>query len=176
MFKRILVISLVVAILAPLPALADLYAGASIGNSWFNHDPEVADVGEISENSTGWKIFGGFKNDGFFGVEGGYRDMGKIDYADSGFNADSKTTGWDVEGVGRLKLGPVDVFAKAGAFFWKTEVGGDATGSADGTAFIWGLGAGVRLGPIGVRLEWESMEVEDPDSLSMLSLGATLGF
>ena len=78
--------------------------------------------------------------------------------------------------MGRLKISIVDVFAKAGAFFWKTEAGGDVSGSNDGTAFLWGLGAGVRLGPIGVRLEWESMEVENPQNLSMLSLGATLGF
>lgn len=176
MFKKIIVLSLITAVLAPLPALADMYAGASIGNSFFNQKPEVEDIGEISENSTGWKIFGGFKNDGIFGVEGGYRDMGKVTYEDSDFNADSKTTGWDIEAMGRVKVSIVDIFAKAGAFFYKTEAGGDVSGSEDGTAFLWGLGAGARLGPIGVRLEWESMEVKNPDTLSMLSLGATFGF
>jgi hypothetical protein len=38
------------------------------------------------------------------------------------------------------------------------------------------IGAGVRLGPIGVRLEWESLEGGDSENLSMVSLGATLGF
>jgi OOP family OmpA-OmpF porin len=176
MFKKIIVLSLIIAVLAPLPAMAGMYGGAAIGNSWFNVKPEAADIGEISESSTGWKIFGGFKNDGFLGVEGGYRDMGEVTYQDSGFSADSKTNGWDIEAVGRVKVAIVDIFAKAGAFFWETKLGGDASGSTDGTAFIWGIGAGVRLGPIGVRLEWESMEVKEPDTLSMLSLGATLGF
>ena len=45
-----------------------------------------------------------------------------------------------------------------------------------GTDFFWGLGAGVHLGPIGARLEWESVEGGGPDNLSMVSLGATLGF
>ena len=47
---------------------------------------------------------------------------------------------------------------------------------ATGTDFFWGLGLGARLGPIGVRLEWESLEGGAFDSLSMVTLGATLGF
>jgi len=176
MFKRIMILSIITAILAPLPALADLYVGGSIGNSWYSHKPEIEDVSKISENSTGWKIFGGFKNDGILGVEGGYRDLGKVKYQDTNVNVNSKTKGWDIEAMGRLKISIVDVFAKAGAFFWKTEAGGDFNESTDGTAFIWGLGAGARLGPLGIRLEWESMEVKNPDSLTMLSLGATFGF
>ncbi len=101
MTNRILLLTLTAVLLAPMAAQADMYLGASVGNSWFNHDPKIEDVKKIDENST-------------------------------------------------------------------------ATES--GTDFIWGLGAGVRLGPVGVRLEWESMEVQKPDNLTMLSLGATLGF
>jgi len=177
MIKRVLLITFIVALLAPMTALADMYFGAAVGNSWFSHDPEIEDVKEISENSTGWKIFGGFQNDSFLGVEGGYRDLGKVTYKDSNVDLNSKTKGWDVEAMGRIKIAIIDVFAKAGAFFWKTEAAvNELSGDESGTAFLWGLGAGVRLGPIGVRLEWESMEVKEPDSLTMVSLGATLGF
>ena len=34
---------------------------------------------------------------------------------------------------------------------------------------------GVHLGPFGVRLEWESAEVDKPDNLSMVSRSGTLG-
>ena len=182
MIKKMLLLTLIAAFLAPMTASAGMYVGASIGNSWASYDqPEVEDIKDISENSTGYKFFGGFKSESFFGVEGGYRDLGKIEYSETGYALDSSTTGWDIAAMGRLKLSIVDVFAKAGAFWWKTGANGDIAGEAmtdnqDGTAFIWGLGAGVRLGPIGVRLEWESMEVKTPDSLTMLSLGATLGF
>lgn len=182
MIKKILLFALIAAFLAPMTASAGMYIGASIGNSWAGYDqPAIDDVGDISENSTGYKFFGGFKSESFFGVEGGYRDLGKIEYSQSGYSLDSSTTGWDIEAMGRVKIAIVDVFAKAGAFWWKTGANGEFAGefsteNEDGTAFIWGLGAGVRLGPIGVRLEWESMEVKSPDSLSMLSLGATLGF
>jgi len=42
--------------------------------------------------------------------------------------------------------------------------------------FLWGIGAGVHLGPAGVRLEWESIAVSGPVNLSMVSLSATFGF
>jgi len=60
--------------------------------------------------------------------------------------------------------------------FWNAD--GNIEGfefDENGTDFLWGLGAGARLGPIGVRLEWESLEMDGPN-MSMVSLGATLGF
>ena len=75
--------------------------------------------------------------------------------------------------MAHLQLSIIDIFGKVGAFFWDSS-GSDVDDS--GTDLIWGLGAGVTLGPIGLRLEWESMEVKNPDNLTMLSLGATLGF
>ena len=52
------------------------------------------------------------------------------------------------DALGRLQIAIVDIFGKAG----------------------------VHLGPIGLRLEWESLEGGAYDNLSMVSLGATLGF
>ena len=71
----------------------------------------------------------------------------------------------------------LDLFAKAGAFFWESEsVVVETVIGNSGTAFAWGLGAGVHLGPIGVRLEWENFQVADPEAISMLSVSATFGF
>jgi hypothetical protein len=41
---------------------------------------------------------------------------------------------------------------------------------------LWGLGAGLHFGPFGARLEWESIAVEGPEALSMVSLSGTFGF
>lgn len=181
MFTKILLTALVVLLLCPMSAMASMYLGASIGNTWqsttTDADEVFDEISEISENSTGWKIFGGFQSEGIFGIEGGYRDLGKIKPEVSGEEYSLSTNGWDVEALGHLKLSIVDLFAKAGAFFWSSDsTYDDHTMDDSGTSFLWGLGAGVTLGPIGVRLEWESMEVDGMDNLSMLSLGATLGF
>jgi len=158
-----------------------IYIGASIGNTFFGSEFDLEDeVKDISENSTGYKFFGGFSSDSFFQLEGGYRNLGTVKVEVPGFSTtfESETTGWDVYGMGRFQIfNLIDLFAKAGAFFWKTESAfvGQTVGES-GTAFAWGLGAGVHLGPIGVRLEWENFQVADPETLSMLSLGATFGF
>jgi len=181
MFKKIMFLALITVLLCPAAALADLYVGAAIGNTWQSETldaNEVLDnVTEISENSTGWKIFGGFKGQGIFGIEGGYRDLGEIETEPDGIKFTTNSKGWDVEAMAHLEVAIVDLFAKAGAFFWKSDsLLGNIAEDETGTSFIWGLGAGVSLGPVGVRLEWESMEVEHLDNLSMLSLGASLGF
>lgn len=155
-----------------------MYAGAGIGNTFFSSEVQdaVDEIKSIDENSTAWKIFGGFSGTKFIGIEGGYRNFGEITSTVSSEAFESKTSGWDIEALGRIEIAIVDIFAKAGVMFWSTDLKllGD-TFDDSGTDFLWGLGAGVHLGPIGVRLEWESVEVEQSD-LSMVALSATLGF
>ncbi|MEN8007685.1 MAG: outer membrane beta-barrel protein [Candidatus Krumholzibacteriota bacterium] len=178
MFKKILFLTLVTAVLCPLTAMGSIYFGAGIGNSWQSATVEAGDVfdevSEISQSSTGWKIFAGFKSESIFGIEGGYRDLGKVESPFAGLNYGISSDGWDIAAMGHLEIAIIDLFAKAGAFFWSTD--SNFIGDDSGTSFLWGLGAGVSLGPVGIRLEWESMEVGSMDNLSMLSLGATFGF
>jgi len=181
MIKKILFLVLAVALLSPLPSLASGYLGASIGNTWQSATVTSSDLSDqamdISENSTGWKMFGGYKSQGIFGLEGGYRDLGMIESQDSGLNFEADTSGWDIEAMLHFEVSIFDLFAKAGAFFWDTTAGvTDYVGEDSGTSFLWGLGAGVSLGTIGFRLEYEAMDVENMDNLSMLSLGVTFGF
>lgn len=182
--KRNLTILAVLAFitLSATPVLAEgFYVGAGLGNTFFSSSFEIEDVTDevqdIDENSTAWKIFGGFAGNRFLSVEGGYRDFGNIESDIEGANIKSKVKGWDFDLMGRVQVSIVDIFAKAGVMFWDNEVTfGSATASETGTDFIWGLGAGVRLGKFGVRLEWESLVQDEVDNLSVVSLGATYGF
>lgn len=156
-----------------------IYLGAGIGNTFFSSEisDAVDQAREISENSTAWKIFAGYHLTEFLNIEGGYRSFGSIESNISNNMFESKTTGWDVEAVGRLQIIIIDVFGKAGAMFWSQDVTFlDQDLGDSGTDFFYGLGVGVHLGPIGARLEWESVAISGPDNLSMVSLSATLGF
>jgi len=96
--------------------------------------------------------------------------VGSVDY-------EAKTTAWDIEALGLVRIAIIDVFGKAGGMFWSRDTQIGTTSDDDsGSDFFWGLGAGVHLGPIGVRAEWESVVIGSPDDLSMVSLGATFGF
>ena len=154
------------------------YIGAGIGNTFIATEVEDAEdqLNKLSENSTGYKFFAGFNTPTIFGIEGGYRNLGTVTISEYEF--ESETKGWDIYGVGRFQiLEIIDLFAKAGVFFWESEnVLFETVLGEKGTDFAWGIGAGVHLGPIGVRLEWENFQVEDPVTLSMLSLSATFGF
>ena len=174
--------SLFVLVIAASPVFAQgFYAGAGIGSSFFSTEFKIDDVTDevqkIDENSTAWKIFGGFSQGKFIGIEGGYRDFGNIETGEGDDLAKSKTSGWDIEALGKVQIAIVDIFAKAGVMFWSTDVtffGID--GNESGTDFLWGLGAGLHFGPIGARLEWETLEGGGPDNLSMVSLSGTFGF
>lgn len=180
MRKGTIFVAVMIIAMAATSAYAEgAYIGAGIGNTFFssNYQDALDQIKTIDENSTVWKVFGGFSGSSFFGVEGGYRDFGNIESTISNEAFKAQTTGWDVEAVGRFKIAIVDIFGKAGAMFWSTDLtllGHEY--DENGTDFFWGLGAGVRLGPIGVRLEWESLEGGGSEDLSMVSLGATLGF
>ncbi len=181
MNRRPIVIATVIAValFATSASAQGFYVGAGIGNTFFSSEFEDAtdQITKIDENSTAWKIFGGFSPKQFIGLEGGYRDFGTVETTVDGVNLESKTSGWDFELLGRFQISIIDIFGKAGVMFWSNDsAAGNFNESDSGTDFMWGLGAGARLGPIGVRLEWESVEVGGPDNLSMVSLGATFGF
>jgi len=172
----IVVLALVICSFGSLYAQG-LYIGAGIGNS-FNGTEIEAQVEDISENSTGYKFFAGFNTPTIFGIEGGYRNFGTVDTEIEGFSFESQTTGWDVYGMAHIEvLMILDLFAKAGVLFWDTDSKFvEREFGENGTAFAWGLGAGVSLGPIGVRLEWENFQITDPATLSAVTLSATFGF
>ena len=183
MNKTILLTALALALVgAGTASAAGLHVGASIGQAYFTADPANYDEAfdqakKIDENSTAWKLFAGFSGGSFLGVEGGYRDFGKVDSTLGSEKFESKTKGFDIEAVGRIQIVIVDLFAKAGVMFWSNDGKvSDIEFDDSGTDFLWGLGAGVHLGSIGVRLEWESLEGGKSENLSMVSLGATLGF
>lgn len=182
---RHLMIGVIVVVMCCFGSLSaqGFYIGAGIGNSFYGAEfTDLEDqANKLDENATGYKFFGGFSLPSIFAVEGGYRSLGTVSSSINDYEFESKTTGWDVYGMGRFEvLMILDLFAKAGVFFWDTEnvIVEEVLGNS-GTAFAWGLGAGVHLGPVGVRLEWENFQLEETDvktTLSMLTLSATYGF
>lgn len=181
--SRLMFVVICLAVVAATPALAEMiHAGVSIGQSFMTADPrdynEAWDQGnEIDENSTAWKIFAGVNFPGFLGVEGAYRNFGTVDGDVEGTNFEYKTKGFDIQAVGRVQVAVLEVFAKAGFMFWNADLSvDDLEFDDDGSDFIYGVGAGIDLGGIGVRVEWETLNADHADNLSMVSLGASMGF
>jgi len=185
MHYKTLFFSLLLSLLFCTPALTQrFYVGGSVGNGFNNK--ELGDISgddfKIKESTLAWKVFAstGWR---FLGAEGGYRDFGEVEKTTSLGTGTSRTRGGDVFGKATITIGrTIFAFGKAGAFFSRTK---NEVLSSDGqtlldktkreTAFAWGLGAGLNLGKLQLRLEWENMEISY-GNLGMLSFGAAIGF
>lgn len=154
------------------------YLGGSIGSSFYDTNLEdvTGDDFKLDGEEFAWKIYGGIRGARFLAVEGGYVNFGKVQNTVGDTNLESKTTGWDLFAVGNLGLGPLDAFGKAGIMWWRTDSKiEDDPFDVKGYDFTWGLGAGVRLGGLGIRAEFERFELEGKDKIMMLSAGIFLG-
>jgi len=158
---------------------AGYYVGGGVGASfvrWEWNELEESDF-EVRGADFAWKVFGGYNLIPFLALEGGYRSLGKVTDKLENIVYASETTGWDIEAMGILPMGVANFWAKVGFFRWSSEGGLlDDPRKESGTDFMWGLGAGISILNLGVRIEWEKFEVEDASHISMFTGGATFGF
>ena len=154
-----------------------VYIGGSIGPSFINQVIQDIDGIQIDlqENEFSYKLYAGWRLSKFFAVEGGYRNLGKSSQELSAYMLDAKTDGRDFQALGIFPVGPLDLFGKLGVFFWDSEYKFDDDPLyINGTSFMFGLGAGVRVGRLGFRAEWEFLDMSESNRLSMLTAGATV--
>ncbi|MGH8640446.1 MAG: outer membrane beta-barrel protein [Burkholderiales bacterium] len=151
-------------------ARGPFYVGASAGRS--DIDDEIAFPGLITSGTadgknTGYKIFGGYEFNPYFGVEVSLVDLGKVKYSGSYLGA--PVTGGKVEVVGlnasAVGIVPVNesfsLFGKLGIFAWEASwsdvTGGVPTKAQDNGADL-SIGAGFTFNftkNFSARLEWE---------------------
>jgi Outer membrane protein beta-barrel domain len=151
-----------------------LFLGGSVGSSFLKTKPteiQGEDL-KIDANGFAYKIFAGYKFPKIIGIEADYRNLGTVKDKLMDIEFESNVKGFDIFATGTLNFSMLEVFAKAGYFFWSSEVkGGDYSEKANDGDFVWGFGAGIGLGKLGVRAEWENFKVADMDNVSMLSAG-----
>ena len=161
-------------------ASAQFYLGGSVGQA--NHDMNRTDwthnvagsSSSFKETATGYKLFGGYKFNQTWGIEGGYTDL--RDYratitpavAANAGNVTVKTDSWNLFGTGTLPLsnnfsltGKLGVsrnaskmsFSSNGVNFNRSDAG-----SSNKTSLAYGIGAGYAFNKnISVRVEYEEL-------------------
>jgi hypothetical protein len=166
-----------------------VYVGAGVSKARLS-DITTSGVEFSDIHNTSWKVLAGFRPISPVAVEADYLDLGSqsgtfISNNGSG-QADAKA--FAVYGVGFLP-NPVpflDLFGKAGLSRWQLNASGcpsfllscnaPVSLSTRGTGFAWGAGAGVHLGNIGARLEYESFNIPNTSGARIISLSAVIGF
>ncbi len=134
---------------------------------------------EFDGNDVGYKLFGTYMFNNFFGIEGGYVDFGAPDADVFGNNLSIEATGWNGYLIANLPLGNTfDLFAKAGAVKWDADsfIDGIAVGSDDGSDLALSGGMRVNIGSLGIRAEIDWYDIADTDKAWMASIGLEFRF
>jgi len=157
------------------------YLGGSLGSA--DLDGSIRDGKtdiNFNDDDSGYKIFAGYN----FGVvpmidlaiEGSYVDFGEGASEIQGGNASVGVKGWDAFGLAGVKLGPVGLFAKAGAIAWDSE-SEIRSNKLDDSGSDPAYGAGVRfqIGSLAIRGEYEVFDI-DVAEVEYVSVGAAWTF
>ena len=159
------------------------YIGGSVGKSDIDDEITTGLItsGSVDGKDTGFKIFGGYQFNQYFGLDLAYVDLGKASYSGSFFGTPvtgGKVEVWglNISAVGTLPLNPsFSLFGKVGLFSWEAEAS-DVTGGVpfsakdDGADLSIGLGLSYNFTKnVSARVEWQRfmMDVADADLLSV---------
>jgi hypothetical protein len=165
--------------LLPVVAAAQTvpYLGASLGASFYNTGIEKLNDKDfkLQASEMAWKLFGGIRSARYLAVEGGFVNLGQVKH--TGRNVELKTSGWDLFGVVNLQAGPLEVFGKLGALWWRAETKIDENPfDTDGHDLAWGFGGSLRYKDTSVRIEWEQFQLGDGNSIGLATFGIAMYF
>ncbi len=161
-----------------LTAAATTMQSHAQGNWYLGGGVSQAFVDErgIDEDDTGGKIYGGYKLNSYFAIEGGYYDFGEISDRGSQLELD----GLSIAAVGIIPVSPhVSLFGKAGVHDWDADTVGPISAqlrSNSDTDAFYGVGIEYTFdNRWAVRGEAERYEVEDLD-VDVFSIGLSYNF
>jgi len=175
------IITLVIVLCVALPVSAahagGLYVGGGVGTATIEDSVGNPAGTPFDESDVAWKAFVGYRFDLLpivsLSAEAGYRDLGKPNTA----AAEYKVNGFDYGALAGIGLGPVELFARVGGMQYDLDKSsGGAKTSFDGTAPVYGVGARFSLFGIGVRAEYEQIDIKELDTVQMISVSAFYQF
>jgi len=171
------------AALAATPALAadnGFYFGGSVGAGGVKFEDRFdGQQVDYDAGSTGYKVIAGWRFLDWLSVEANYVDLGSGEDKIDGQKIKTDVDGASLSAVGFLAVGPVDLFARAGAIDWSSDVtlsGFGLTGGDDGTDFTYGVGAQFRIWSLSFRAEYELFDISGADTVDLASVGVTWTF
>lgn len=160
------------------------YLGGGVGQ--FN--VQIDDVDETDEaierlddDDTSWKLFAGYRFNPYISLEAAYIDFGgpsdRFDASGSSGDYQVELSGFAPYVIGTLPLGPVELFAKVGYYFYDVDlevdlddIGGNVFDSNDSDEdLLYGGGVGMTFfDHLHARLEYEKIDsdrIDDADAL-----------
>ena len=154
-----------------------VYLGGGIGQASIEDAPGNPFGATFDESDTAYKVFGGYRFDLLpivsLSAEVGYRDLGNPNTT----GREYQVSGFDYAALAGIGLGPVEVFARLGGMNYDLEkTAGGVTREFDGTAPVYGVGVRFSLLGLGVRAEYEKIDIDELDNADMISVSAFYEF
>jgi OOP family OmpA-OmpF porin len=184
---RLIVICALVGSLSPDARAAEngFYVGAASGEAKTDDDVGLGDAYDDRDSS--YKIIGGWRIFDWFGVEGGYFDLGEVALQQPVASVPPfmiEQDGWNAFSMFLIEMATFDLFGKLGivrsSADLTTSVPGGQTSSVDrDTDLAWGFGGQLRFGKIAFRMEYEHLKISNGDGLeapNVVSVGVTWTF
>lgn len=160
------------------------YVGGGVGQ--FNVQIDDVDqtdnaIERLDDSDTSWKAFVGWRLNQYFALDLAYVDFGRpsdrFDASGSSGDFNVALSGFAPSVIGTMPLGPVELSAKAGYYFYKVKAAIDIDqptspafrSSSNEQDFFYGFGVGMTfLERLNAKLEYERIDssvVDDADAL-----------
>lgn len=164
-------------LLVPPALAAGPYIGGGITAAMLQDEGDTPGGIDFDESDTGYKFFAGYRFDWLplvsLSAELGYRDLG----TPAGSGARYELDGFDYAALAGLGLGPVELFGRLGGINYDlVKDTGGVLGSFDGTAAVYGVGLRFALLGLGVRAEYEMIDIDELDRVDVVSLSVLYEF
>lgn len=146
----------------------------------------INDIAEADDNA--WKIFAGYRVNPYLAFEGAYIDFGgpsdRFDATGSDGNYRVDISGFAPYVIGTIPLGAVELFGKAGYYFYDAEVrveldspGPSIRSKSSESDFLYGGGVGLTLaGQLNLRVEYEVVDIDRAESSDAIWLSGSWRF
>lgn len=169
-----------------------LYVGGGVGQ--FNLEIDGLDgvdeaIDGLDADDTAWKVFVGYRLNQYLSFEAAYVDFGspEDEFTATGSSGDYQVqlSGFAPYVVGTIPLGPVELSARVGYYFYDVETRADFddltqdvfTSDDSGEDLLYGVGVGLTLFErLNARLEYEIIDLEGADDSNAFWLSGSWRF
>ncbi len=94
-----------------------------------------------------------------------------------GVDVNYRAHGFDYGVLAGMGLGPVDLFGRVGGMRYRLDKEiGAVKNRYDGTAPVYGVGLWFTIAHVGIRAEYEKIDIDEMDKMNTVSLSAFVQF